>query len=85
MKHAIVVCLTLFYINFEGVIPAKAGIQVRNTGFRVKPGITIKGKGFMTHYTMEFKDKDKEEAKREVKKWLDKLLLYYNTKVLGHS
>jgi len=32
--------LTLLYINFEGVIPAKAGIQLRNTGFRVKPGMT---------------------------------------------
>jgi hypothetical protein len=46
--------LTLLYINFKGVIPAKAGIQLRNTGFRVKPGMTIKGKGFMTHCTGNF-------------------------------
>ncbi|MDO9351096.1 MAG: hypothetical protein Q7U55_07655, partial [Deltaproteobacteria bacterium] len=46
-----VVRLTLPYINFEGVIPAKAGIQVRNTGFRVKPGMTIKVKELLTQYT----------------------------------
>jgi len=45
-----VVRLTLFYINFEGVIPAKAGIQLRNTGFRIKSGMTIKGNGFMMYY-----------------------------------
>ncbi len=45
--------LTLLYINFEAVIPAKAGIQFGKTGFRVKPGMTINGKGFMTHYTSE--------------------------------
>jgi hypothetical protein len=38
------------YINSEVVIPAKAGIQRRNTGFRVKPGMTNKGKRFLTHY-----------------------------------
>jgi hypothetical protein len=32
--------LTLPYINSEAVIPAKAGIQPVNTGFRVKPGMT---------------------------------------------
>jgi hypothetical protein len=36
---------TLHYTNSEAVIPAKAGIQLRNTGFRVKPGMTIKKKG----------------------------------------
>jgi hypothetical protein len=46
-----VVRQTLLYTNFQGVIPAKAGIQIRNTGFRIKSGMTIKGKGFMTHYT----------------------------------
>jgi len=40
--------LTLLYINSEAVIPAKAGIQLRNTGFRVKPGMTNK---FLNHYT----------------------------------
>ena len=39
-----VVRLTLLYIKLEAVIPAKAGIQIRNTGFRVKPGMTIKVK-----------------------------------------
>jgi len=33
----------LLYINSEAVIPAKAGIQARNTGFRVMPGMTNKG------------------------------------------
>ncbi len=31
------------------VIPAKAGIHFKNTGFRVKPGMTIKIKVFLTH------------------------------------
>ncbi len=35
-----VVNLRLLYISSELVIPAKAGIQPRNTGFRVKPGMT---------------------------------------------
>jgi len=46
------------YINSEAVISAKAGIQLRNTGFPrikygaglVKPGMTNKGKGFLTYY-----------------------------------
>ncbi len=37
-------------MNSGAVIPAKAGIQIGKTGFLVKPGMTIKGKGFMTHY-----------------------------------
>jgi len=41
---------TLIYIGCEAVIPAKAGIQFRNTGFRVKPGMTIKVKGLLTQY-----------------------------------
>ena len=49
---------TLLYIYFKGVIPAKAGIQIRNTGFPrikygaglVKPGMAINGKRFMMHY-----------------------------------
>ena len=46
-----VVLPTLLYINSETVIPAKAGIQLTNTGFRVKPGMTIKVKGLLTQYT----------------------------------
>jgi len=50
---------TLLYISSEAVIPAKAGIQSENTGFprieygagSVKPGMTIKVKGFLTQYT----------------------------------
>ncbi|MCJ7746425.1 MAG: hypothetical protein MUP27_01675, partial [Desulfobacterales bacterium] len=42
---------TLLYISSEAVIPAKAGIQIENTGFRVKPGMTIKVKGLLTQYT----------------------------------
>ena len=40
----------LLYIILGAVIPAKAGIQFRNTGFRVKPGMTKKVKGLLTHY-----------------------------------
>jgi hypothetical protein len=43
--------LTLLYIISEDVIPAKAGIQSINTGFRVKPGMTNRGKKFLNHYT----------------------------------
>ena len=43
--------LTLLYTNSGAVILAKAGIQLRNTGFRVKPGMTKKGKGLLTHDT----------------------------------
>ena len=42
--------LTLLSISSEAVIPAKAGIQIENTGFRVKPGMTIKVKGLLTQY-----------------------------------
>ena len=61
MFNTSVVNLTLLYINFETVIPAEAGIQIRKTGFpgraragRVKPGMTIKVKLFMTHYTRTY-------------------------------
>jgi len=45
---------TLLYINSETVKPAKAGIQFANTGFRVKPGMTIIVKGLLTQYTRNF-------------------------------
>jgi hypothetical protein len=51
-----VVNLTLLYTDIEAVIPAKAEIQLRNTGFRVKPGMTNKGKELMTHNTSDRKD-----------------------------
>ncbi len=49
--ESIVVILKLLYINSEIVIPAEAGIQLRNTGFprikygagSVKPGMTKYG------------------------------------------
>jgi hypothetical protein len=40
LSSAIEVNLTLPYIHAQAVIPAEAGIQLRNTGFRVKPGMT---------------------------------------------
>jgi len=43
--------LTFLYTNSEAVIPAKAGIQLRKTGFRVKPGMTNKGKGVQALHT----------------------------------
>jgi hypothetical protein len=46
---------TLLYISSEAVIPAKAGIQFKNTGFQVKPGMTIKVKELLTQYSsLEF-------------------------------
>ena len=42
---------TLLYIISQTVIPAEAGIQFRHPGFRVKPGMTIKVKGLLTHYS----------------------------------
>src|SRR3990172_5522251 len=50
---------TLLYTHSGAVIPAPdrsrgqalAGIQPSKTGFRVKPGMTIKVKGLSTHYT----------------------------------
>ncbi len=42
---------TLLYISTEAVIPAKGGIKSNGkTGFRVKPGMTIKVRSFMTLY-----------------------------------
>jgi hypothetical protein len=38
------------YISSDAVIPAKAEIQIENTGFRVKPGMTIKVKRLLTQY-----------------------------------
>ena len=52
-KISNVVNLTPLYISSEIVIPAKAGIQFINTGFRVKPGMTNKGKRFLTDHTRE--------------------------------
>jgi hypothetical protein len=58
-----VVCPTLLYVSSEAVIPAKAGIQFKNTGFPrvkhgaglVKPGMTIKVKELLTQYSsLEF-------------------------------
>ena len=46
----IVVRPTHLYIIARAVIPAKAGIQFRNTGFRVKPGMKSRVKEFLTHY-----------------------------------
>jgi len=37
--------------NYPVKISAKAGIQIENNGFRVKPGMTIKVKGLLTQYT----------------------------------
>ena len=46
---------TLLYISSEAVIPAKAGIQFKDTGFRVKPGMSIKVKELLTQYSsLEF-------------------------------
>ena len=41
--------LTLLYNNLRSVIPAKAGIQVKKTGFRIKSGMTKGIKTFLRH------------------------------------
>jgi len=45
--------LTLLYYNLIVVFPAKAGIQVEKTGFRIKSGMTTCVKSFLTQYTIE--------------------------------
>jgi hypothetical protein len=42
---------TLLHINYETVIPVEMGIQLTNTGFRVKPGMTIEVKGLLRQYS----------------------------------
>jgi hypothetical protein len=49
---------TLLYISRKGVIPAKAGIQIGNTGSRVRPGMTIEVKGILTKYIRNFESKN---------------------------
>ena len=41
----------LLSISSESVIPAKAGIQIEKTGFRIKSGMTQCVKLFLRHYT----------------------------------
>jgi hypothetical protein len=43
--------LTLLYNDPRVVIPAKAGIQTENTGFRIKSGMTKCEKLFLRQYT----------------------------------
>ena len=43
--------LTVVDSSHQAVIPSKGGIQFRNPGFRVKPGMTIKLWGRLTQYT----------------------------------
>ena len=73
--------LTFLYNNLRTVIPVKAGIQVasgpkgplaqrENTGFRVKPGMTIKVKGLLTQYTRVIKNLP---ARRQGSNFLEKL------------
>jgi hypothetical protein len=44
--------LTLLYVNSGVVIPAKAGIQLKKTGFRIRSGMTEYVKRFLKHYTI---------------------------------
>jgi len=50
-KGSSVVSLTLLYNNLRAVIPAKTGIQIEKTGFRIKSGMTKCVKLFLRHYT----------------------------------
>jgi len=50
IQNTSVVRPMLLYITSKAVIPAKAGIPARNTGFRVKPGMTNELKGVLTRY-----------------------------------
>jgi hypothetical protein len=43
--------LTLLYFRLDVVIPIMAGIQIRNTEFRVEFGIKNKGKRSLTHHS----------------------------------
>jgi len=55
MRHGTsVVNLTHLCIRSEAVIPWMAGIPLGNTGFRVKPGMTNKGRKFLTHHASIF-------------------------------
>jgi len=50
MEVYTVVFLILLYRNLRSVIPAKAGIQIEKTGFRIKSGMTKCVKSFLRHY-----------------------------------
>ena len=43
--------LTLIYNDLRAVIPAKAGIEIKKTGFRIRSGMTKYVKLFPKHYT----------------------------------
>ena len=45
------VSLTLLYNDDESRLPAKAGIRIENTGFRIKSGMTECVKFFLRQYT----------------------------------
>jgi len=42
---------TLLDMIPQAVIPAEAGIQIKKTGFQIKPGMTIRVKGFLMQHT----------------------------------
>jgi hypothetical protein len=47
---ASVVNLTFLYSVLRTVIPAKAGIQIEKTGFRIKSGMTKNVKSYLNQY-----------------------------------
>jgi hypothetical protein len=52
IEASLVVCIGLsFTMVLHDVIPAKAGIQVGKTGFRIKSGMTKVANGLLRHYT----------------------------------
>jgi hypothetical protein len=50
-RHTSVVLQQRLYNGLSVVIPAKAGIQVERTGFRIESGMTQYVKPFLKHYT----------------------------------
>jgi len=61
--------LTLLYSNLKSVIPAKAGIQVKKTGFRITSGMTKCVITFLRHYIRNVylfnPDREKSQLKTE--------------------
>ena len=61
--------LTLLYSNLKSVIPAKAGIQVKKTGFRITSGMTKCIITFLRHYIRNVylfnPDREKSQLKTE--------------------
>ena len=52
IPRSIILYQAILYINLGAVIPAKAGIQIEKTGFRIKSGMTKSMKSFVGQDTI---------------------------------